>query len=232
MKIFVFTDVHGSLSCLQALENTEDFKTADLRIFLGDIVFGCSRPDECINTLKQWDCIKLLGNNDFYVCDHIPDVDKAEFSPSKLKQLDWICQNVSDENKSYLKSWPIDFRLNAGGKQLYFSHYAWEEFNNDINVVDSPENPSFEIRKQQFENIDADYYIFGHEHKTTHFSNNKKHYYCLGSSGLKTPGPYLLITCDDSQINLEEKFVEFDIMHEIDLMDKAGYPYAKNKINQ
>ena len=232
MKIFVFTDVHGSLSCLQALSNTEDFQNADLRIFLGDIVFGCSRPDECITLLKQWDCINLLGNNDFYVCDHIPDVDKAEFSASKLKQLEWVCQNVSTENKTYLKSWPINYSMTVDKTKLYFSHYAWENFNNDINVVDSPQNPTFEIRKQQFSDIVADYYIFGHEHKTTCFSNNEKHYYCLGSSGLKNPGPYLLITCENGNITLEEKFVEFDILHEIELMDKAGYPYAKNKINQ
>ena len=48
MKILVFSDVHGNLNALNALIETKDFKTADKIIFLGDVVFGASRPNECI----------------------------------------------------------------------------------------------------------------------------------------------------------------------------------------
>ena len=67
MKVVVFTDVHGSLNSLKAFMGLEDFKTADKLIFLGDVSLGCSRVDECINLLKNIDCICLLGNNDGYV---------------------------------------------------------------------------------------------------------------------------------------------------------------------
>ena len=52
MKILVFTDVHGNYNSLLALEKTNDFKTSDKIIFLGDVLFGYSRPNDCINFLK------------------------------------------------------------------------------------------------------------------------------------------------------------------------------------
>ena len=38
MKICVFTDIHGNLDAFKLLMQTEDFKSADLKICLGDAV--------------------------------------------------------------------------------------------------------------------------------------------------------------------------------------------------
>lgn len=87
MKILVFTDLHGSLNSLKALMNTVDYKTADKIIFLGDVAIGCSRPNECIELLKEMKCICLLGNNDSYVVDHIPQVNFDINEEIKLMDL-------------------------------------------------------------------------------------------------------------------------------------------------
>ena len=38
MKICVFSDIHGNYDSLRLLLDSEDFKNADIRICLGDIV--------------------------------------------------------------------------------------------------------------------------------------------------------------------------------------------------
>ena len=230
MKILVFSDLHGSLNALKALMNTNDYITADKVIFLGDIVVGCSRPNECIELLKKLDCICLLGNNDSYIANHIPDADKAEFSNEKLSMIDWMNRNVSKRNKETINSWPKDFTININNKILYFTHYAWEHYNNDINVIDTPSIININTREKMFKNINADYIIFGHEHKTSYFYDDYKHYFCLGTLGLKNPGSYLLISTDNNEIKLEEKLIDFNINEEIEFMEKAGYPYEKQKI--
>ena len=83
-----------------------------------------------------------------------------------------------------------------------------------------------------FSNIDADYVFFGHEHKENNFSNSKQHFYCVGTLGLKSPGYYLMIDIQKDKIVVKDKYVIFDINEEIDLMDKAGYPYEKSKIRK
>jgi len=233
MKILVFTDLHGSLNSLKSLINTDDYKTADKIIFLGDVAIGCSRPNECIELLKKMNCICLLGNNDSYVVDHIPQVDFDEFSSDKIEMINWMIENISEENKKIIKSWSKDYSIVVDNKKLYFTHYVWEDYNNDINVIDTPSIKEFNTRKEMFKDINADYIFFGHEHKTNYFFNGSKHYFCLGTSGLKNPGSYLVININkNNDINLEEKFVNFDINEEIKLMDLAGYPYEKHKIKK
>lgn len=232
MKIVVFSDLHGSLNSLKALINTIDFKTADKRIFLGDAVVGCSRPNDCLNLLKNINCVCILGNNDGYVASHIPEVDKVEFDNNKLLMIDWMKNNITQENKDFINSWQKNLSLIVNKKTIYFTHYAWEVCNNDTNVIDSPRIKNEQSRKQMFKDIDADYIIFGHEHKTNYVIDNQKHYFCLGTLGLKSPGSYLVIEETTDNIKLEERFLDFDINEEIDLMDIAGYPYNKNKISK
>lgn len=232
MKIVVFTDVHGSLNSLKQLFSLEDFVTADKKIFLGDVFFGCSRPNECVDLLKNSDCICLLGNNDFYIADHIPEADLLEFSERKLEQAEWMKKNISDENKRVVLSWPKEYILKANNNTIYFSHYAWEKLGDDFSVMDSPKVINSNTRNKLFKGVSADYIIFGHEHTTSYIVDQNRHYFCLATLGLKPQGSYLVININGDEIKLEEKFIDFDINEEIKLMDKAGYPYSKQKIQR
>lgn len=224
MKILVFTDIHGNLSALKQIIKTDDFKTADKRIFLGDVAFGFERPNQCIKIINKT-CECIAGNNDLYVSDHIPDVDLPEFAQSKLIQWKYWIKNISRKNKKIINSWPKEIALTINNIQFYFTHYPWEEYNNDINVVDTPIKKSLKTRERLFKNIDADYIIFGHEHYTNCFANKKKHFYCVASAGLTKRASYLVIEVIDNQVTLTEKFIEFDYKKELNRIIKAGYPH-------
>ena len=230
MKIVIFSDVHGNLSSLEALSKTSDFMTADKKIFLGDAVIGCSRPNECIEFLENTKTECVIGNNDIYVCDHVPAVDLEEFSEVKKQMLKYMSSIVTDQNKQKVMTWKKEIYLKFGNKTLYFTHYAWEKYKGDFNVVDNPKKINFKSRKKMFKNIKADYVFFGHEHSFDNFTDGKQYFYCVGTLGLRNPGYYLVVDIDKDEIEIQEKFVEFDIDYEINLIDKAGYPYEKNKI--
>ena len=232
MKILVFSDVHGSYEGLKALIKTEDWANADKRIFLGDACIGCSRPNECIELLCEENCINLMGNNDYYICDHLPAEDEEGFSDGKRIQFAWMQQNIKEANKAKLKEWKRELYLNVDGKILYFTHYPWEFSKNDLTVIDGPNEKTLSSRQTMFEDIDADYIFFGHEHGRDNFTDGKKHFYCVDSVGLKFPGYYLMIEINNGQVDVVEKFVEFDINKEVDLMEEAGYPYNKNKMKR
>ncbi len=232
MKVLVFTDVHGNLTCLQELIKTEDFKSADKKIFLGDVCVGCSRPNECIELLNGLDCVNILGNNDYYVCDHIPEEEILCSSEDKIAQMKFMQNLITKENKKIVNSWNKGFYLKVGNKTLYFTHYPWEKVNGEINVVNDPIEKNFKSISNMFKGIKADVIIFGHEHKSNCYTNGKKTYYCLGTTGLISPGSYLILDVNDREIKFEEKFINHNINYEIDLMDKAGYPYNKNRIKR
>lgn len=231
MKILLFSDLHGSLNALNKLAKTNDWKDADKRIFLGDVVVGFSRPDECIDVLKKTDCICLLGNNDDYIANKIPQADLKEFHEGKLEQIEWMNKNVSDKNKEWLRGLEKEYELELGGKKLYFTHYPWEEIDGEYSVIDSPKEKTLKTRQKMFKDIDADYIFFGHEHGTNIFEDEKKKYICVTTSGLENPATYFMIYFENNNIKIEEKSLEFNIEEEIELMGKAGYPYNKKKFS-
>lgn len=228
MKIVIFSDVHGSLNALNKLIETEDFKTADKRIFLGDVVFGCSRPLECLKLIDRYNCECIIGNNDFYIIDHIPDYDLKNFNDEKKVQMCWMNNAIDEAGIKILKSWKKDLTLKLNNKVFYFTHYAY--MNDGVTMQDPPDTINFESRNEMFKAIEADYYFFGHEHTSNYFYDDKKHYYCVGTLGLRTPGCYVVVNIENDDIKIAEKYISFDIEEEINLMNKAGYPYAKNKI--
>lgn len=230
MKVLVFSDIHGGLNSLNKLIETDDFKSADKIIFLGDVLMGCSRPNECVELLNDFKIECLLGNNDYYVCDHIPDCDLKDFDTVKMAQLQYMRSILSKKSIDIIKTWEKELYLSINGKKFYFIHYPFEKNINDYSVVDVSDTIDLKKRRELFKDINADYIFFGHEHKSSVFKDDKKTYYCLGTMSLKVPGDYLLIDIVDNEVVINEKQLYFDIDEEIELMDKAGYPYSKNTI--
>ena len=222
MKILVFTDLHGNLNSLNALLNTDDYKSSDKVIFLGDVTFGCTRANECITLLNKENITCIIGNNDRNIAyNHIADKEKHTFNEGKHKQMEYMLENISQENKDIMKSWLMDLELNIYGKTLYFTHYPWLDTNSDPYASPCPESPTRESLEQLFNGISADYIIFGHEHKK-YLLTGKTTYYCIDTIGLKQPGEYLIIDCNENNIKFDYKSLDFDLQSEIELIDKAG----------
>lgn len=233
MKILVFSDIHGSLNGLKELLKSKDYNSADRVIFLGDVAFGASRPNECIELLNNSKAVCLLGNNDSYICYGIPNSELDEFGAGKLKQYEYMDSVISLKSKQDLKSWQRELYISIDGKKLYFTHYPWERDElGDLVVIDDEKFASLANCQKMFADVDADYIFFGHEHRAYNFSDKNKNFYCLDTFGLKKQGNYLMIRIEDGHLSVEEKSLEFDIAEEIKLMDKAGYPYDKKKIKK
>ena len=225
MKIVVFSDIHGNLSSLNALCETDDFKTADKVVFLGDVVIGCSQINECIEQLQKMGCECLLGNNDYYVCYKIPDEEIDVFSEKKIKQIKNNQKIISEKNKEFIKSWKKDLKIIINKATLYFTHYPWESFGDNINIIDVPKHKSFQTRCEMFQNVDANYIFFGHEHLSNYFTDGSKNFYCVGTLGLEDPGSYLLITYKDNKVIIVEKHINSNLDYEKKLMNKDSFNY-------
>lgn len=64
MKLAVISDVHANLEALEAcLKKIEELKT-DRIICLGDLVDYCAQPNECVELVKKYSDIVVMGNHD------------------------------------------------------------------------------------------------------------------------------------------------------------------------
>ena len=109
---------------------------------------------------------------------------------------------------------------------------AWLDLDNDPYAAPCPSIHTLDNIKPLFEGITADYIIFGHEHIKYELRDQNITYYCIDTLGLKEPGDYLVIDCNEERIEFNYKHLDFDMDSEISLIDNAGYPYDKSKIRK
>lgn len=214
MKILVIADVHGNLSSLHSLSEQSFFKEADIKICLGDMIVDYSRPNECIEYLTQ-NFICLLGNNDSYIASGIPARGLNSFKQRKINQITMMSSIVSGDNKEIIKNLAKSYTLEIEGIKFHFCHYFWDQ--DDDCIVDGG-SKCLSGRQALFKGIDADYIIFGHEHEFNHFYDEKKHYVCCATLGLRNPSRCLVIEVEEGNVKVEEKkfLHDFDIENNLE----------------
>ena len=163
MKIVAYSDLHGNKYALEELQKTKDYKNADLRIFLGDAVAMCPYSNECLKGIWGNGDIFLLGNHDGYCAYGLPK-EEENFKLDKIAHQDYIRNKTQLEYREKLKSMPKDYYLNCNDKKFYFTHYGWRSDSLAKIDPDEPDAPTVKTA-EIFKDIDADYIIFGHNHK-------------------------------------------------------------------
>lgn len=103
MKIGLISDIHGNLEALEAaLGYLSKKEKVDQIIVLGDIVGYMANPNECVQLVKNYDCIQ--GNHD---CTVVYEEDLDWFNPVAKEALLWTINELTDENKNILKDFPL-----------------------------------------------------------------------------------------------------------------------------
>jgi len=224
MKICVYSDVHSNLEALENLRKTEDYKSADLRIFLGDIVAVCPYPNECIKTVLESGDVWLMGNHDCYYAFGLPREEFPYFKGDKRKHQRYVKRIIKKEYEKVFMSLPKSFQITVNGKKLYFVHYPWET---QRLVMDELETYDENSLDELFKDVDADYIFFGHTH-CSHFAKSKKATYVgVNALGVIHPGRYGIIEIDENKVTYTEKTINYDLKRLRKEILDANYPWAE-----
>ncbi len=230
MRILIYSDVHGNKYALEKLQETSDYKNADMKICLGDAVMLGPEPNECLQDIYASGDIFLLGNHDSYCAYGLPEEEFAYFKQDKKDHQNYMRKKTSPEFIEKLKEIPKEYYFSCFGKTFYFTHYRWETEKLVMDDPDEPDAPTIKTA-ELFKDIKADYIIFGHNHKPADFSCNGKRFICVGSLGMKYPGSYVKITIDETNINIKFKKIYFDVEKLKQEMLNENYPRALKYIN-
>ena len=109
-KYAVLGDVHGNWEALS--EVLRDAKKQGVTDFLcvGDVVGYNASPSECLDRLRELDCVVVRGNHDHY-CSH--DECLEDFHPLAANVVDWTRKQLSAEQVDYLRRLRL-FRMVGG----------------------------------------------------------------------------------------------------------------------
>ncbi|HZK57341.1 MAG TPA: metallophosphoesterase family protein [Clostridia bacterium] len=160
MKIGLISDIHGNLEALEAvLEHLSVKEKVDKTVVLGDIVGYMANPNECVELVKNYDCIQ--GNHD---CTVVYEEDLDWFNPVAKEALIWTINELTDKNKNILKDLPLT------------KIYSEEDFTISHGTLNSPEeflymDRSFEAQ-ESFDLMETQLLFVGHTHVPKYFISN------------------------------------------------------------
>ena len=230
MKILVYADVHGNKYALENLMKTDDYKSADLHVFLGDAINMCPYPNECIDLIRKSGDIFLLGNHEIYSTSDVPYEDIGCFDDEKLQHIRYMSQKLSKANIKYIKSLPKEYVCAVGKNDFYFVHYPWQ---NELMACDDPDNEAAPtIKTANLFDVKQKYVFYAHNHKPSIVKKGKQTFVCVGTLGVRNPGNYILINADEKNVKIEQKQIYFDYQKLKKEMLLLDYPFAKEYVRR
>ncbi len=104
MRLMVFSDIHGNLEALQSVLKDVAKKNVHRSICIGDLVGYGPYPNECIDLARSIkNCRFLAGNHDVAA---LWETSPYGMSPAAKEAILWTMDQLSDENKKFLKDLP------------------------------------------------------------------------------------------------------------------------------
>jgi diadenosine tetraphosphatase ApaH/serine/threonine PP2A family protein phosphatase len=152
LKYIIFSDVHSNLEALDGLVEQIKGIEYDKIACLGDIVGYCADPNPTVNWVRRNCDILLAGNHDYAA---VGKTDTSYFNSYALTSCEWTKQVLSEKNKTYLASLPIE-TVNDG---IYWVHSSPHEPGEWHYVVSKAK------ANQHFANFQEPLCFLGHSHR-------------------------------------------------------------------
>lgn len=101
MRYGIFSDIHSNLEALEEVLKAYQKEDIDSYFCLGDLVGYATEPNECIEKIKNLNCVTIAGNHD-WACINKLSLDY--FNDLARRSIIWTKPKLKQENKNYLES--------------------------------------------------------------------------------------------------------------------------------
>jgi putative phosphoesterase len=227
LKIALLGDVHANLPALDSV--LEHARSQDVSAIwnTGDFLGYGAFPNEVVESLQKAGAISILGNYDLKVLNFKEKDKKWRKSKRAEKYLafQWAYQNLSRENRRYLKSLPEERRLEVAGKSVLLTH-ASPESNEEPLEPDTPEERLAYLARI----AGTDVIIFGHSHQA--FTRNVTNVLFInpGSVGRPDDGDpracYAILETDRAELHVQHYRLEYDLDRAVSGIRENDLPEA------
>jgi diadenosine tetraphosphatase ApaH/serine/threonine PP2A family protein phosphatase len=100
----ILGDVHANIEALQAtIEDARQQGVTDF-VCVGDIVGYNANPCECVDLVREIECVTVRGNHDHY-CSH--DERLEDFQPLAANVIDWTRRQLRETHVRWLSGLPL-----------------------------------------------------------------------------------------------------------------------------
>lgn len=165
MRVAIISDIHANLKSFQECIKYLESHSIDEIICLGDVIGYYSKPNECLELIKEYDITTAIGNHDAVA------IGLSELcNPSRhaLETIIWTKENLCSKSKEIIsRFYPFIIR-----KEFIAFHGSFFSIHEYIRTLEEAYENVLEIMKH-YPNIRICF--FGHTHrKAVYEYSNKK----------------------------------------------------------
>ena len=180
MAIAVFADIHGNLEALEAiLKHIKKNRKIKQVYYLGDAITFGADSSACLKLLQKENVNCVVGNHEQRVVRYDKSVSVMTYAG--IKHMEYIFNQLDNDDLRFIKSLPLDIKINYKGFNVLFTHYSHDD--NGVVREDYDEFAESALDKL-YSSKACDVVFFGHIHTRKIIINESgKSYICNGSSG-------------------------------------------------
>lgn len=248
MRVAILADIHGNIHALDAVLADIEERSVDQILCLGDLVGYGAFPNQVIAAIREQDIPTVMGNYDESVGFDLPvcgcDFPTEEALLAGEKSLAWTEEQVTEENKAFLRGLPRELWFNFAGVRTLAVHgsprrlneYLFEDTPDEVWVtIFAPERAvecAIHGGPRQSEThtttaCQADLLLIGHTHKP--YYRTFKHHAIVNAGSVGKPkhgdpqAVYALLTIG-AGIKVEFVKVPYDVEAAAAAILAAGLP--------
>lgn len=209
IKIAIISDIHGNSVALQAVLKDAQENKVDEYIYTGDLVNDLPFGNETLEIVKNTSRKVLKGNKEQYLIEY--EQEKYDWDNIQFKNTIFMYNELSDENKSYIKKLPHCMNIEYDGIKLCIAHGSPESVEEQLKYARK------DLLDKYTKNLNADALIFGHTHEKMWYEYiNNKLVLNAGCAGVSPyyigKAEYVILTLENGKINnIELKLIDYDI---------------------
>jgi predicted phosphodiesterase len=160
VRLALISDIHANLGALDATLADIATQSVDRIVCLGDIVGYNRDATECIELVRQANCICVAGNHDLAVCGRITT---EHFSKAATRAAEWTRKQLTQHDLDFLASLPVKTVIEG---QLVAVHGALHPDENSESVrLDNDDNRLLSFIALMGHSSGARICAFGHTHR-------------------------------------------------------------------
>ncbi|PNZ24097.1 metallophosphoesterase [Staphylococcus petrasii] len=219
MKFAIITDVHGNFDALQTvLEDIDNRGDIDKIYNLGDNIGIGHETNKVLDTIFDRDDMEIIaGNHDEAVMSLVNNTPYPEDLKDKFyEHHQWIESHMDEDYFDQLNLLPRRIETTICGKKFLFIHYEIENDKFETRIDEQPFSPIVnnekESIKELFNDKEADFIAFGHNHQLHLYDDNETIYFNPGSVGLNNGANtvYGIVTVTENRCSVERVKLAYD----------------------
>jgi len=229
MRVAVVSDIHGSLTALEAIVADLERRAPDAVVHGGDLVLMGPQPAEVIDRLRELGWPGVVGNTDELLWRPEGRDEQLRNAPQLRRVIELLfddyapatLEHLGAEHLAWLRGLPAELRL----ADLVVVHAA----PGNLWRAPMPEASDDEV-EEVYAPLEAGHVVYGHIHRAYVRALDSMVVANSGSASMPWDGDpracYLLI--DDGEASVVR--VDYDVERDAELLTRSGHPDAARMV--